>query len=102
MSYNGWSNYETWRTNLEFGLLEDMGYDADGRVIHLWAMPTDPDDPDPVGYVADQMQSYVDDRMVVSLDHNPFALSIVMDWLREVNWREIAQHYMDERSTNED
>lgn len=92
MSYNGWSNYETWRTNLEFGLLDNM----------LWAMPTDPDDPDPVGYVADQMQSYVDDRMVVILEHNPFALSIVMEWLSEVNWREIAQHYMDERSTNED
>jgi len=92
MSYNGWSNYETWRTNLEFVLLDDM----------LWAMPTDPDDPDPVGYVADQMQSYVDERMVVSLEHNQFALSIVLEWLSEVNWREIAQHYMDERSTNKD
>lgn len=75
-TYNGWTNYATWRVNLEI---------FDGSE---WA-----------GYTADSMRDYVEDVICDSAEGiaRDYALAFVSD----VNWHEIAAHYADETEDEE-
>ena len=80
-TYNGWTNYETWRVNLEiFDGLEkeemfDLGLDA-WDLRHV-------------------LQDYAEEVVTMSVQ-DPNAPSLALDYamafISDVNWYEIAKH----------
>ena len=88
--YNGWSNYETWRINLEMidGMTpEDMGFrrneflDDDRRENFTERL-------------ADALETHVCE--IVEMDAKGFALDLAHSFLARVDWEEIAQHMVDD------
>ena len=83
-SYNGWTNYETWRIQLEVidGMtLEDFGFD-----LH----EVDTDETADVERLADNVAEMVHE--VVTQDAKGFALDLAHSFLAKVDWMEIAEH----------
>ena len=79
-TYNGWTNYETWRVNLEiFDDFCPQDYYSD---FH---------NDDVVG-LADGMKSYAQDVIESGVQGNCLALDYAMAFLDNVNWMEIARH----------
>lgn len=82
--YNGWTNYETWRINIEVleGMtLEDFGFDVEdvnGEDVAEWQ-------------VAKTIESYVEEIVTDGVSGG-LALDLVNDFLNRVNWDEIAEH----------
>ena len=79
--YNGWTNYATWRVNLEWfdGMTaEDVGArrGMTPRTVALFLAES----------VEDQLQSMA----------SGLALDYAMDFVSDVNWDEIAQHLIDD------
>jgi len=69
--YNGWTNYETWRVNLEIF----DGYDPDG------------------GFVGpDELQDYAEDIIESQAEAHSLAFDYAMAFLAAVNWCEIARN----------
>ena len=75
--YNGWTNYATWRVNLE---MFDESPDA-------WEEIT-----------ADGCEVYAVD--VISDGADGFALEYALAFLQDVNWQEIADHLNERLSEN--
>lgn len=71
--YNGWSNYATWRVNLEYGL-SDGGFED---------------------YDADMLQQYVEETLELNCD-NETTLSYALAFVSYVNWDEIARNIAEE------
>jgi len=71
--YNGWTNYSTWRINLEYGL-NDGGYE---------------------GYSKDMLQELVEESLE-SECNNSTTLSYALAFIDDVNWYEIAKHLEEE------
>ena len=85
--YNGWTNYETWRINLE--MIDGMTA-ADFGVIER-----DPNYRDcAVEDLAERLESYVAE--VVEADAKGFALDLATSFLARVDWEEIAEHMIDD------
>jgi hypothetical protein len=94
--YNGWTNYETWKANLE--LLdgqEPEGYDDeilecyDGK---KW-------NKDELESVAENYAKYLESLCEEILDiesYDPFVESLINLFLGEVNFREIAENIIDD------
>ena len=83
--YNGWTNYETWRIQLEVidGLtLEDFGFD-----LH----EVDTDEMADVERLADSVGELVH-ATVTSEVPEGLALDLAMSFLDRVNFVEIAEH----------
>lgn len=80
-THNGWTNYETWRVNLEW---------FDGMDCRDWGSD--------VYDVAQAMKEHVTD--CIECQYDMVADSRVVDYalafISEVNWREIADHKIDE------
>ena len=74
--YNGWTNYETWRVNIEC---------FDGSIG---------DSPSP-----DYMRELVEE-MIESTTEEGIARDYAMAFLSDVNWHEIAEHYQPEEEEN--
>jgi hypothetical protein len=75
MTYNGWTNYETWLTNLHMfdGVTAtDLGYDE--PMMHS------------------NVRDYVMDCVEELGTHNPFLADIINGFLGEVDWHELAEH----------
>jgi hypothetical protein len=81
MSYNGWSNYATWRVNLELfdgQSARDLGisnldqYEA-GKVLKDWA-----------------------EEIIYSTTSEGVARVYALAFLADVDWHDIAGHYLDE------
>ena len=79
--YNGWTNYATWRVNLEvfdgqravdFGIQHQDAYDA-GKIL----------------------KEYVDETIEMSTTEG-IARDYAYAFLSDVNWQEIAQHMIDD------
>lgn len=84
MTYNGWTNYETWRVNMEFfdGMTpENFGYDKH---------ELDTDDYANVEKLAADLEWYVED--LLGQDAEGFALDLAHSFLARVDWEEIAEH----------
>jgi len=80
--YNGWTNYATWRVNLECfsdGDLSDFG----GEAAAL--SPSD---------LAEELKSYVEYH--VEETSEGLGQSYAFAFLMDVNWIEIAQHLIDD------
>lgn len=84
--YNGWTNYATWRVNLEIF----DGMDSDD--LGCFTRYETPDQSD----VADYLKDYVEEILCQDCDPSRLAHSYAMAFVSEVNWYEIAQHFMDE------
>ena len=85
MSYNGWSNYETWRVYLEMvdGMsMEDFGVDSTETVYakHLGEM------------IQDFCESIIEEQSTAGL-----ALDLALYFLNKVDWTEIAEHLIEDR-----
>lgn len=70
-TYNGWTNYETWKTHLEI---------LDG---HEWAD-------------ADTLRDLVEDVLMYGVE-NPTAEGIIDAFISEVNFDEISEHLKEEQ-----
>lgn len=78
MNYNGWTNYATWRVNLEV---------FDGVSLGDIGGFTEDTEDETVEVVQNYVQAYVD-----SLDINGIALGWINAFLSDVNYREIARN----------
>ena len=81
-TYNGWTNYATWRINLEIfdGTdLEDMSWDG-----------MDTSD------LANALQEYAQEIVFLECNEKSLAYSYAMAFLSEVNWYEIAEHLLED------
>lgn len=82
--YNGWSNYETWRINLEAvdGMtLEDFGFDVEDLEngdAELWQ-------------VSKAIEEFVEEMVLGSVPEG-IAYSLAANFLNRVDWEEIAEH----------
>ena len=89
-TYNGWSNYATWRINLEiFDGFETQDY-------------YDNYEDDPHGF-GEFLKDYADEILYIdqkNLDNEALALSYARAFMDEVNWYEIAEHLLDVEKEN--
>jgi hypothetical protein len=92
LTYNGWTNYETWLTNLHFDDFTDAFSEMteDGQFDDL-------DDDDILDQVAEYIETFIDDYIseVVSGTDN-FVTDIITSFTQEVDYRDIAEHYVDD------
>ena len=68
-TYNGWSNFETWKINLEFGL-NDRGFE---------------------NYDDEMLKDYIESYIEENCD-NEILKGMLWNFISEVNWQEIAEH----------
>lgn len=83
--YNGWSNYETWRINLEVvdGMtVEDFGFDL---------YEVDTDDFRNTERLAEAIEGYVDEVVLGEIPEG-LARDLAANFLYQVDWVEIAEH----------
>lgn len=80
-TYNGWTNYETWRVNLEW---------FDGMDCTDWG--------ETVYDVAKALQEHVEDCLSAQMDmvSDSRVVDYAMTFIQPVNWKEIAEHMLDE------
>jgi hypothetical protein len=79
-TYNGWSNYATWRVNLE--LFDDY---------NVWDKHLMSDAYELSHHLRDTAEVYIEDTSTEGL-----ARDYAMAFLSDVNWYEIAQHLIAE------
>jgi hypothetical protein len=78
-TYNGWTNYETWRVRLEFF----DGFDARDLM-------TEEKDPYEVGLY---LKEYVTDYL--EMEGKGLSLDYALAFIQNVNWREIAKDMLE-------
>lgn len=80
MTYNGWTNYATWRVNLEiFDGMSPSDVYGDETPPDVWALEN-------------AMKEYADEM----LSGDSLAVSYARAFLADVNWTEIARHKIEE------
>lgn len=85
-TYNGWTNYATWRINLEIF----DGQDAKDLGIHRMD-----------GYEASQyLKSYVEE--ILEEQGKGIVLDYAMAFISEVDWYSIAKHLLEEYHEEEE
>ena len=107
-TYNGWTNYATWRINLEIFEQQDLSIeDFEDDVLNF-----DKDDiadleaqkDDIVDSLTDRLQTYVEELVGMSVTNDSRGTNLALDYalafLNDVNWNEIAtsmyNDYIDE------
>ena len=79
-NYNGWTNYETWRVNLEIF----DGYETDGQRVD-----------------EEYLKDMAEEIVLGDVDEQSLAHSYAYSFMSDVNWHEIAEHINDEIKENE-
>ena len=88
--YNGWTNWATWMVNLHFdgldftdevdeGTFDDISKDDICRRLAF--------------LIQDYVESYLDEVVDTS---NPFVSDLVNGTIQDVDWHDIADHYVDD------
>ena len=78
-TYNGWTNYSTWRVNLEiFDGQDPEGFDFDQGAYCL----------------GKDLREYAE-QLIEDTSIEGLARDYALAFLREVNWTEIAKHMID-------
>ena len=90
--YNGWSNYETWNVALWL----DNDFDMWSELSESCNDGTYED----VNELADYLENFIDEMNPVLNDASMFS-DLLSSSFREVNYREIAEHYWNEYHTND-
>ena len=96
MAYNGYTNYETWCVNLHISNLQsEQDYWNDRASFAMAHSDPSNDDLDARCELAESLR----DAFLEKYDEQKPANSILADLLRaalsEVNWHELAGHYVD-------
>lgn len=90
-TYNGWTNYATWRIQLEI---------VDDYVTNSLEHAEDTT----VGEMAELLEDYVDDVLIgfgdVDEQASAMAVSYARAFVSDVNWHELAQHALDDLRGN--
>jgi hypothetical protein len=85
--YNGWTNYETWRVNLELcdDTIQSWLQDVEAGYLDPWASLAD---------LADALEEDVENAVTGygELKDDSLAVSYAMAFINSVNWYEIASH----------
>jgi hypothetical protein len=83
-TYNGWTNYATWRVNLE--LCDE----------YCNSLVTDDYRFDSIAELADRLSEMVDDAICGYDSLEGIAVDYARSFVSDVNWHEIAEHWTDE------
>jgi hypothetical protein len=81
--YNGWTNYATWRVNLE--MFDDI------NALDMWPREVCTDDAYSLGK---QLEEYADEVVTGELPEG-LAADYARAFMADVNWQEIAEHLLD-------
>jgi hypothetical protein len=84
-TYNGWTNYATWRVNLE--IFDGM----DCSDIPMLSRYSEPDTYE----VGEYLKEYAEEILSTDTDNHSLVYSYAMAFISEVNWYEIAKHFTD-------
>tara|TARA_B100001250_G_scaffold339253_1_gene306547 strand:+ start:204 stop:455 length:252 start_codon:yes stop_codon:yes gene_type:complete len=79
-TYNGWSNYATWRIKLEIF----DGYETDGQRVDK-----------------EYLKDIAEEIVLGDVNEQSLAHSYAHAFMSDVNWHEIAEHINDEIKENE-
>lgn len=89
-TYNGWTNYATWRVNLEV---------FDGLELDLDAYFIEGEEPD-AHLLAGELQDYAEEAIFCGIGFQRKPSNLMEDYarafLQDVNFVEIAQHMLDD------
>lgn len=93
--YNGWSNYATWRVNLEIvdDITSRMGNEIEDGDLERFASVSD---------LATYLSEEVDDIISDYGTRKGLEVDYARAFLSEVDWFEIAQHWTDELVASDD
>jgi len=81
-TYNGWTNYATWRVALEwFDSHNPFSYEKDSYEM------------------SKMLKEYVEDGLGLGIGDG-YTLSYALAFIDEVNWYEIAEHLIEEEVAN--
>ena len=83
--YNGWTNYATWRVNLEMFDGTDYASDNDLNAYDLGQI----------------LRDSAEDLLACSAEPGGVALDYALAFMRDVNWREIAEHQINAYRTQD-
>jgi len=91
--YNGWTNYETWLTNLHFENFEFEEFVDDGSFDLL--------DRDEIkdwiaNYIEESVEHCAYEYLELGQPQNLFITDMIQSFLGEVDWHDIADHYCDD------
>ena len=92
MTYNGWTNYETWLANIHFD-----NWDFSEYVEQI--ADTEPEDEGDVrNWLEDYIREAVRDLTFEQVDtwNNPWISDLVMAAFSEIDFRDIAEHYSED------
>ena len=89
IKYNGWTNYATWRINLEIF----DGFDPFDNFSDDQANMMD--------WLADYLKEYAEE-IIDQTSSEGLARDYALAFLQEVNWREIAEHMFLDYADDED
>ena len=84
--YNGWTNYATWRVNLEM-------FDGCDLTDYGWQKMDEYD-------LAQAMKEYAEEFIELESGKG-LARDYALAFLSDVNWREIAEHYICDYANDE-
>lgn len=91
--YNGWTNYETWLTNLHFEnfefeeFVEDGTFDSlDREGVKDWI----------ASYIEESVEEYSYEHIELGTPNRLFVTDMIQSFLGEVDWDDIADHYLDD------
>lgn len=91
-NYNGWTNYATWRVNLEiFDGLDLSAFGIDDAESVKCVKPHE---------LVDDLKTVVE-YYIESTSHQGIARDYAMAFVSEVNWNEIARHMIDKFNQEE-
>ena len=83
--YNGWTNYATWRVNLE--IFDGMDC-SDIPMLSRYSEPNPHE-------VAEYLKEYVQELLDMDCDPSRLANAYANAFISDVNWYEIAMHFID-------
>ena len=80
--YNGWTNYATWRVNLEIFDGLDPREQWQGSFEDAY-------------HLGQYLKDYAEEILAIDTDAEGLAYSYAMAFLADVNWTEIARHMIE-------
>ena len=88
-TYNGWYNYETWLCNLWF---DNFDFTDEVEEGHFDGMDKD----DILIFIRDYIKEYVYEFVYETQSHGGFVDDLINASLGSVDFRDIADHYIDD------
>lgn len=84
--HNGWTNYATWRVNLEI---------FDGLTLDDLSLDTQDDNPHGADELGEYLKDYAQEMVIGSANEDSLATSYAFAFMADVNWHEIAEHIIE-------